>query len=109
MGQPDSRRKVLIIEDNDDLADSMAMLLRMQGYRVDVARSGDEGLAAAIAARPDAILLDIGMPKMHGYAVASRLRARGDFDVSPGASKPATDGRLKTSQGSWGFSSRIRL
>ena len=61
-------------------ADSLAMLLGMLGYRVDVARSGEAGLAAAIATRPDAILLDIGMPGMDGYEVASRLRARGDFD-----------------------------
>src|SRR4051812_6461097 len=73
-------RTILIVEDNADAADSLAMLLGLRGYQVDVARTGAEGLAAAIATRPGVILLDIGMPGMDGYEVASRLRARGDFD-----------------------------
>jgi len=73
-------RTILIIEDNADAADSLARLLGIYGYQVDVARSGDAGLAAAVATRPDAILLDLGMPGLDGYEVASRLRARGDFE-----------------------------
>jgi CheY-like chemotaxis protein len=76
-------RRVLIVEDVADVADSLAILLGLWGYRVDVARSGHEGLAAAIATKPDTILLDIRMPGMDGCEVASRLRATRDFDDVP--------------------------
>ena len=74
------RRTILVIDDNADAGDSVALLLRCLGHRAVVARSGEAGLAAALATRPDAILLDIGMPGLDGYEVASRLRARGDFE-----------------------------
>jgi CheY-like chemotaxis protein len=83
MALPAAGRKILVIEDSDDTADSLATLLGLLGYRVDVARSGREGLAAAMSARPDAILLDIGMPAMNGYEVAVRLRAREEFGDVP--------------------------
>src|SRR3954453_797213 len=80
MTSPIAPRHILIVEDVDDTADSLAKLLRFRGHRVDVARSGQAGLAAALATRPDAILLDLGMPGPGGYEVAARLRARGDFE-----------------------------
>src|SRR4051812_21418774 len=86
MTSPIAPRHILIVEDSADSADSadsLAMLLRFRGHRVDVARSGTEGLAVAIATRPDAIVLDIGMPGLSGYEVASRLRATGRFDDVP--------------------------
>src|SRR3954463_6469937 len=73
-------RHILIVEDNDDTADALARLLRWRGHRVAVARSGPEGLELALATRPGAILLDLGLPGMDGYEVATRLRARDDFD-----------------------------
>jgi CheY-like chemotaxis protein len=72
--------RVLIIEDEPDTARSMAMLLELLGHRPEVARSGPEGLVIALATRPEAILLDIGLPGLDGYQVAARLRAAGDFD-----------------------------
>ena len=77
MASPVAPRRILIIEDNADAADSLARLLGIYGHRVDVARSGYAGLAAAIATRPEVILLDLGMPGLDGYEVASRLRATG--------------------------------
>src|SRR3954462_11056685 len=73
-------RHILIIEDNDDTADALARLLRWHGHRVAVPRSGPEGLRLALATRPGLILLDLGLPGMDGYEVATRLRARDDFD-----------------------------
>src|SRR4051812_15987955 len=73
-------RTILVIDDNTDAADLMAKILGKLGHRVDVAHSGGAGLEAAIATRPDAILLDIGMPGLNGFDVATRLRARGGFD-----------------------------
>jgi two-component system CheB/CheR fusion protein len=75
-----SARRILIVEDNADAADSLAILLRMQGHHVEVARSGTDGLELAAADRPEVILLDIGMPEPDGWAVATRLRADARFD-----------------------------
>lgn len=79
MVSPLSPRRILIVEDDADNADSLAWLLGALGHRVDIARSGHAGLAAAIATRPEVILLDLEMPGMDGYEVARRLRATGDF------------------------------
>jgi CheY-like chemotaxis protein len=68
------RFQVLIVEDNPDGADSLAMFLRLSGFDVRVAYSGEEGITAAIAHPPDAVLCDINMPGVDGFAVARRLR-----------------------------------
>jgi CheY-like chemotaxis protein len=71
-GSPDIR--ILMADDNRDAADSLALLLQFQGYRVIVAYTGNEALKLAEEHRPDVILLDIGMPDMSGYDVARRIR-----------------------------------
>ena len=70
---------VLVVEDNVDAADSLSLLLRLYGHEVQVARTGPMALEMASAARPDVILLDIGLPGMDGYQVAKRLRERPEF------------------------------
>ena len=65
---------VLVVDDNKDTADGMARLLVSSGYRVTMAHDGPSALAAARAGRPDAILMDIGLPGMDGYAVAEQFR-----------------------------------
>ena len=63
--------RVLVIEDHRDAAESLRMLLRLYGHRVDIARTGLDGLEAARQLRPDVVLCDIGLPGgMDGYAVA---------------------------------------
>jgi PAS domain S-box-containing protein len=69
------RRRVLVVDDDADAADSIAMLLRLDGHVVEVAYTSLAGLEAASRFGPDAILLDIGLPRMNGYEVARRLRA----------------------------------
>jgi len=66
---------VLIVDDNRDATDSMAMLLAMEGYDVRVAYDGPQALDSVRTARPDVILLDIGLPGMDGFQVAQRVRA----------------------------------
>ncbi len=70
----DVRRKVLVIEDSRDSADSLRMLLELLGHEVRVAYSGLVGLKAANEWLPDVVISDIGLPGMDGYALASELR-----------------------------------
>ncbi|HEX3125964.1 MAG TPA: CheR family methyltransferase [Thermoanaerobaculia bacterium] len=69
-------RRVLVVDDNVDTAESLAMLLRMKGHDVQVAYDGLAALRTARAFHPDAVLLDIGLPGLDGYQVAARLRRR---------------------------------
>jgi signal transduction histidine kinase len=70
------QRRILIVDDNVDAAESLALLLRMEGHEVRVAHDGPAALAAVDADPPDIVFLDIGMPVMNGYEVAQRLRQR---------------------------------
>jgi PAS domain S-box-containing protein len=67
--------RILVIDDDRDVADSLAMCLETFGAKVRVAYSGAEGLAAFEAFRPELVFLDLGMPRMDGYETARRIRA----------------------------------
>jgi CheY-like chemotaxis protein len=67
-------QRVLIVDDNKDSADSLAMLLRLIGSEVRTAHDGRSALQEAGSYQPDMILLDIGLPGLSGYEVARRLR-----------------------------------
>ena len=69
-------RRILVVDDNADAAESLGMILRTLGADVHVARSGPAGLEACGKYEPEVVLLDIGMPGMDGYEVARRIRAR---------------------------------
>ncbi len=69
-----SGHRLLIVDDNQDAANSLAMLLRLQGHEVRVAFSGVAALEMTKTYSPDAVFLDIGMPGMDGYEVARRMR-----------------------------------
>jgi PAS domain S-box-containing protein len=71
---PPSKRRVLVVDDNEDAAESLAIALRLSGHQVRVAHDGPAGLRAAQEHRPEVVFLDIGMPGMDGYEVARRLR-----------------------------------
>ncbi|HEY2411457.1 MAG TPA: PAS domain S-box protein [Pirellulaceae bacterium] len=71
--------RLLIVDDNEDAANSLAVLLRLQAHRVMVVHNGPDAIVAAAEFRPDAILLDIGMPGMDGYEVARQIRQRPDL------------------------------
>lgn len=68
-------RRILIVDDNCDAAETLGMLLSELGATVSVANSGPEALTALDTFNPDAILLDIGMPGMDGYEVSRQIRA----------------------------------
>jgi CheY-like chemotaxis protein len=66
--------RVLVVEDNEDAATSLGMLLRLYGYEVELASDGPSACQAILASLPDVVLLDIGLPKMDGWEVAKRIR-----------------------------------
>jgi CheY-like chemotaxis protein len=67
-------RRILIVDDNKDSAESLAMLLEITGHRTFVVHDGVAAIAAAEAHRPEVMLLDIGMPRLNGYEVCRRVR-----------------------------------
>jgi CheY-like chemotaxis protein len=69
-----SGRRVLVVEDNQDGADSLRMFLELLGHTVWVARTGPEGVQAAVAQEPEVVLCDIGLPGLDGLGVARALR-----------------------------------
>lgn len=68
-------RRILVVDDNEDSAECLALLLRAQGHQVHTANDGLEAVTAAMGFEPDAVLLDIGLPRLNGYEVAARIRA----------------------------------
>ena len=78
-GEGDTRpraagRRILVVEDHRDAADSLRLLLEYCGHEVAVAYTGPDGVRAAEQDRPDVVLCDIGLPGLDGYGVARRLR-----------------------------------
>ena len=69
-----SPRLVLVVDDNRDSAESLALLLQVTGYVVEIAYDGIEAVQAAAKFLPDVVLLDIGMPNLNGYDAARQIR-----------------------------------
>jgi PAS domain S-box-containing protein len=72
---PTASRRILVVDDNQDAADSLGTLLQQQGHKVAVAYGGEEGVAKARQWRPDLIFLDLGMPRLDGIEAAKLLRS----------------------------------
>jgi two-component system, OmpR family, response regulator QseB len=68
--------RVLVVDDDADLADQLADLLRIEGYAADVATDGQRGLHLALSRRYDVVLLDLGLPALDGLEVVARIRRR---------------------------------
>jgi len=79
-----------VVDDNVDAAESLAVLLRLEGHEVRVAPDGPAALAAAQAEPPEMVVLDLGMPGMDGFEVARRLRGQ-----------PGSDGVLLVALTGW--------
>jgi len=74
-------RRVLVVDDNEDAADSLATLLNVMHYQVRVAYDGPEAIEAADEFAPAVALLDIGLPKLSGYDIARHIRSTRGEDV----------------------------
>jgi two-component system CheB/CheR fusion protein len=68
-------KRVLVVDDNRDAADSLAALIDLLGHEATVFNDGRDALAVAAARVPDVVLLDIGLPGMDGFEVARRMRS----------------------------------
>jgi CheY-like chemotaxis protein/anti-sigma regulatory factor (Ser/Thr protein kinase) len=75
-GTAQAARRILVVDDNRDAADSLSEVLRLTGNEVATGYDGDEAMALAETFRPDVVLLDLGLPKSDGYEVCRRLKAQ---------------------------------
>jgi signal transduction histidine kinase len=73
---PDTPRRVLVVDDNEDAANTMAMILKLEGHEIETAYSGVQALACMDEFKPEVVLLDIGLPGLDGFQVAKRIRAQ---------------------------------
>jgi PAS domain S-box-containing protein len=71
--------RLLVVDDSKDTVDSLAMVMRTNGHEVSTANSGPAGLRAALSEPFDAVLLDLGLPGIDGYEIASRIREKNDL------------------------------
>ena len=76
LGTDSARLRILIAEDNRDAADSLQALLEALGYRTQVVYDGESAVRAAMDWRPDAVIMDIGLPGISGYDAARQIRAQ---------------------------------
>ena len=79
IGQPSkvaafARRRILVVDDSVNAADSLGYLVEVSGHEVRIASDGEAGVAVARQFQPDMLMMDIGMPKLNGYEAASRIR-----------------------------------
>ena len=77
--KPGKALRILVVDDNVDTAESLAMLLRLVGHQVRTEHTGPKGLQAAVSEKPDVVLMDIGLPGMDGCQVAERIREHQDL------------------------------
>ena len=73
---PTNARRILVVDDNRDSAETLAELLELLGNETRAAFDGEEAMEAAEAFRPDVVMLDIGMPRLNGYEVARKMRGQ---------------------------------
>jgi two-component system CheB/CheR fusion protein len=76
----DTVLRVLIVDDNEDTADSLAVLVRMWGHEVQTTHDGLSAIETSLGFRPEVVVLDIGLPEIDGFEVAARLRALPGFE-----------------------------
>jgi two-component system, OmpR family, response regulator MprA len=95
MGLMSGRPRVLVIEDDVDIAGVLRRSLDKEGYEVRIAGDGEAALDAAGLFEPDAVVLDLGLPKLDGVEVCRRLRADGDVPILILTARDAVDARVE--------------
>jgi two-component system, OmpR family, response regulator MprA len=90
-----SKPRVLVVEDDTDIADVLRRSLRLEGYDVRVAEDGVGALDQAVVFEPDAVVLDLGLPRLDGVEVTRRLRAEGDVPILILTARDGVDARVE--------------
>ena len=78
----ENRKRILIVDDDPEIVESLRHALQTQGYEVSIARDGNQGLAMAETQTPDLLILDMMMPKRSGFLVLEKIR-RGESQAVP--------------------------
>jgi two-component system response regulator MprA len=87
--------RVLVVEDDEDIAQVLKRSLRLEGYDVRVAVDGEEALDSYLSYLPDVVILDLGLPKLGGMEVAKRLRSDGDVPILMLTARDAVEDRVE--------------
>src|SRR5881392_2903641 len=87
--------RVLIVEDDDEIAQALQRSLRLEGYEVRLAPDGERALTEARSYVPDVVLLDLGLPGLDGLEVAKRLRSDGDVPILMLTARDALESRVE--------------
>jgi DNA-binding response OmpR family regulator len=87
--------RVLVVEDDDEIAQVLQRSLRLDGYDVRIAGDGEAALDQAAAYHPDLVILDLGLPKLDGIEVARRLRAADDVPILMLTARDAVEARVE--------------
>ena len=95
MGLMSGRPRVLVVEDDVDIAGVLRRSLDKEGYEVRIAPDGESALDTAGLFEPDAVVLDLGLPKLDGVEVCRRLRADGDVPILILTARDAVDARVE--------------
>jgi two-component system, OmpR family, response regulator MprA len=87
--------RVLVVEDDEDIAQVLQRSLRLEGYDVRIADDGEQALDHAAAFHPDLVILDLGLPKLDGIEVARRLRSADDVPILMLTARDAVEARVE--------------
>src|SRR6266403_4973946 len=95
MPSSDRDPRVLVVEDDEEIAQVLQRSLRLDGYEVRLAADGETALAEASAYHPDLVILDLGLPRLDGIEVARRLRAGDDVPILMLTARDAVESRVE--------------
>ena len=95
MHDPDRSARVLVVEDDEEIAQVLQRSLRLEGYEVKLALDGEAALQTAGTFVPDLVILDLGLPKIDGMEVARRLRAGDDVPILMLTARDALESRVE--------------
>jgi DNA-binding response OmpR family regulator len=91
----DRAARVLVVEDDEEIAQVLQRSLRLEGYEVRIAGDGEQALAVHAEYVPDVVILDLGLPKVDGIEVAKRVRGADDVPILMLTARDAVDARVE--------------
>jgi two-component system, OmpR family, response regulator MprA len=91
----DRAARVLVVEDDEEIAQVLQRSLRLEGYEVRIASDGEQALAVHAEYVPDVVILDLGLPKVDGIEVARRVRGADDVPILMLTARDAVDARVE--------------